>query len=403
MKRLSLTIFLLLLTSVSISAETIEWWQFATDPGIKPTIRAMVDEFEAANPDIQVNVTDLTWSHGHEKIVLAFASGQAPDVVELGSDWIAQFASAGYLEDISDHLKEDADDLQGLSMANWNDGLFAYPWYLGTRVMFYNNDLIERAGHEAGYQPVTDHEFRKLTTAIRKLGPDIYGWGANSPEKHRLYKKFLPFLWTAKAQILTDDQRYCVISSDYAISALKYYVFLCTKTGYLGTQRGIEDAFLDGKIGAVFSGDWLLKRIKAENRKINFSAGLFPGLGFPGVGFMGGEFLALSRQSSKKPAAMKFIKFICSPKNQVRFCKANQSANPSSKIAQKDQFFQSNPNLKIFTQQIQMAKHPPVHPRWVEIEAVIEEAVEKALFKEVEPATALHEAQKKIARILDKQ
>ena len=402
MKRLSLTIFLFLSTTVSLPAETIEWWQFATDPAIKPTVQAMVDDFESANPGVEVNVTDLTWSHGHEKIVLAFASDQSPDVVELGSDWIAQFAAAGHLEDISGYLKEDSTDLQGLSMANWNERLYAYPWYLGTRVMYYNTDLIKQAGYARGYQPLTDFEFRKLTTAIRKLGPDIYGWGANSPEKHRLYKKFLPFLWTSKAQILSDDQRYCVISSEYAIASLKYYVHLCNITGYLDTQRGIDDAFLDGKIGAILSGDWLLKRIKAQNLKINFSTGLFPGTGFPGRSFMGGEFLAVSKQSSKKELAMKFIKFICSPENQVRFCKANQTANPSSKIAQKDQFFQSDPNMKTFIQQIQMANHPPVHPRWVEIEAVIEEAVENSLFKEYEPATALHEAQKKIALILAK-
>lgn len=402
MKRILLALLLLLLTAVSLPGQTIEFWQFATDPAIKPTINAMVAEFETANPGVEINVTDLTWSHGHEKIVLAFASGEAPDVVELGSDWIAQFAATGHLEDISGYLKEDSADLQGLSMAYWNEGLFAYPWYLGTRVMFYNNDLIEQAGYAKGFQPLTDSEFRKLTTKVRKLAPDIYGWGTNSPEKHRLYKKFLPFLWTSKAQILSDDGRYCVISSEYAVQSLKYYVFLCQITGYLDTQRGIDDAFLDGKIGAILSGDWLLKRIKTQNHQINFSTGLFPGTGFPGISFMGGEFLAVAKQSPEKELAMKFIKFICSPENQVRFCKANQTANPSSKIAQKDQFFQSDPNMKTFIQQIRMANHPPVHPRWVEIEAVIEEAVENALFKGYNAGRALHEAQKKIAIILAK-
>ena len=78
----------------TVNAETtLNWWQFWTDPGIKPTINAMVAEFEQANPDIKVKVTDLTWANGHEKLVMAFASGGAPDIVELGSDWVPEFSS----------------------------------------------------------------------------------------------------------------------------------------------------------------------------------------------------------------------------------------------------------------------------------------------------------------------
>jgi multiple sugar transport system substrate-binding protein len=90
---LSIMFLAILALAQGISAQTtLEWWQFWTDPDIKPTINAMVEEFQRQNPDIRVNVTDLTWANGNEKIAIAFASGTAPDVVELGSDWIAQFA-----------------------------------------------------------------------------------------------------------------------------------------------------------------------------------------------------------------------------------------------------------------------------------------------------------------------
>ena len=400
MKRLSLIILFTLFLTLSLSAQTIEWWQFATDPAVKPTIEQIVKEFEEANPGITVNLTDLTWSHGHEKIVLAFSSGEAPDIVELGSDWLAQFAAAGYLEDISSAVDTGSADLQGLSMAKWDDKLYAYPWYLGTRVLFYNNDLIGQAKIPQGFIPVTIEQFKYAVLETMKLGDDIYGWGSNAPEKHRLYKKFLPFLWSMNGQILTDDQRYCVISSEYAIDALMFYSALCKNGGYVGTQRAIEDAFLEGKIAVIFSGDWLVKRIKEEKRNINYSTGLFPGAKFPGIGFMGGEFVAVSKQSENKEAAIKFVKFLCSPENQIKFCKANQSVNPSSKTAQKDPFFQTDPNIKTFILQINMANHPPVHPRWVEMEAAIEEAVEKAVFKNVPDSTALYEAQQTISKIL---
>ncbi|HVP06814.1 MAG TPA: extracellular solute-binding protein, partial [Candidatus Acidoferrum sp.] len=105
-------IFLLLLpiaTFGSVSAKTtLEWWQFWTDPDIRPTIQAMVADFEKANPDISVNMTDLTWADGQAKIAIAMASGTGPDVVELGSDWIAQFASSNQLADISAQVASDS-------------------------------------------------------------------------------------------------------------------------------------------------------------------------------------------------------------------------------------------------------------------------------------------------------
>ena len=75
----------------------ISWWQFWTDPAVKPTIEAMVDAFEKANPGIKVELTDLTWANGHEKIVLAFSSGTAPDVIELGARAENSAQSVAYL------------------------------------------------------------------------------------------------------------------------------------------------------------------------------------------------------------------------------------------------------------------------------------------------------------------
>lgn len=381
------------------AATTIEWWQFWTDPDIKPVIEAMVSEFEHAHPDIKVNITDLTWANGHEKIVIAFASGTGPDVIELGSDWIAQFAANGQLADISDHIASDSDKFQGWDMATYQGKVYAKPWILGTRVLFCNRDLLTKAGYDTNWVPIRMPEFKVAAKRIALLGKDIYGWGSNTAEKHRLYKKFLPFFWSFGAQIFTDDNKYCVFSSERGIGALKFYKALHDSAGYVANQRGIEDAFLDGKIGFIFSGDWLLKRIEKEHRKLNFFTTLFPGTFFPGKSFLGGEFLAVNNDSKHKEAALQFIDFITSPENQVRFCKANRSANPSSIEAQKDSYFTSNINLQTFIKQINSAKHPPVDPDWVYIEDIIEQAVENALFNSMLPAEAMREARDKIAEI----
>ena len=394
--------FALLLTGRAMSATTIEWWQFWTDPQVKPVIEKMVAEFEKANPDIDVRLTDLTWSNGHEKIVISLASGTGPDVLELGSDWIAQFADEGHLWDMTAEVADDTDRFHGWGMSTYKGKVYAYPWILGTRVLFANRDLLIKAGFEPNWVPVTIAELKKASGKVGRLGDGIYGWGSNAAEKHRLYKKFMPFFWSHNAQIFTDDGRHCVLASIDAINALREYKQLHDESGYVANQRGIEDAFLDGKIGFIISGDWLLKRIELEKRDINLASTLFPGLQFPGSSFLGGEFLTVNEASGHKPEAMKLIEFITSPENQIRFCRANRSANPSSLEAQEDEYFQSNVHLQTFVKQIALVKHQPVTPEWVNIETYIEEAVEDALFGHGLPGEALRKARHRTVELMKK-
>src|SRR3972149_11685512 len=79
---------------------TLTFWQFWTDPQVKPVLLHLIHKFEEQNPGLKVEVTDLTWSNGHEKIMVAFGSNWAPDVLELGSDWVPEFAYQGVLYDL---------------------------------------------------------------------------------------------------------------------------------------------------------------------------------------------------------------------------------------------------------------------------------------------------------------
>lgn len=396
--------YLMILFGVALMAPaasagvTVEWWQFWTDPDSRPTIEAMVAEFEKVNPEIDVRITDLTWANGQEKIVIGFASGTGPDLVELGSDWIAQFASNGQLADLSQQIAPDSSQFQGWGLATYDGKVYAKPWILGTRVLYANGDLLARVGYDSAYLPYNWPQLAEAAINIRKLGKDTYGWGSNTAEKHRLYKKFLPFFWSNGAQFFTDDGKYCVISSTKAIEALNYYKKLNDSAGYVGDQRAIEDAFLDGKIGFVISGDWLLKRIEVENRQFNLRSGPIPGPKYPGKSFMGGEYLAVNQASKVQEAARKLMDFVTSPENQVRFCQANRSANPSSLQAQQNPYFASNLHLQTFIKQMRSAEHPPVDPLWVVVEDELEKAIEDALFGAKKPAGALREAQLNITK-----
>lgn len=386
-------------TVTSGAAVTLEWWQFWTDPDIKPTITEIVGEFQKQNPEITINVTDLTWANGQEKLVIAFAANSGPDLLELGSDWIAQFAANGQLADLSEEIAGDSSQFDGWGMATYAGKVYGRPWILGTRVLFINKDVLAKGGYDRNFLPASWPYLAESAARLTQNGKGaFFGFGSNAPEKHRLYKKFMPFFWSNGAQLFTDDGKYCVISSQKAIDALVMYKQICDQ-GFVADQRGIEDAWLDGKVAYVISGDWLIKRIELEKRPIDYATTFIPGPKYPGKSFMGGEFLSVNAKCGHKAEALKFINFLTSPENQLKFCKANRSANPSSRQAQADPYFQNNVNLLTFIRQLKQSDHPPVDPDWPFMEDAIEKAVEDALFGAKLPATALHNAQIKIAKL----
>src|SRR5690606_571058 len=89
-----------------------------------------------------------SWNDGQAKLQLAFNSGTAPDVLELGSDWVAQFSSSGVLADQSkmagDSIGRFAPEIA--APGRWGNGIYAWPWVVDTRVLFYNKALLASVG-----------------------------------------------------------------------------------------------------------------------------------------------------------------------------------------------------------------------------------------------------------------
>jgi multiple sugar transport system substrate-binding protein len=378
----------------------LEYWQFWTDPEAKAVITELVNGFETAHPGIKVNVTDLTWGEGHSKIIVAFSGGNPPDIVELGSDWIPEFSSRGSLMDITDYVGNLLEERIMWEQGIYKNRYFAVPWYLDTRVIFYNKDLLREAGFHTDRYPRTWDELRKACEKINNLGPKISGFGANIFEKHRLYKKFLPFVWTAGGDVL-DSNFQPVFDSPEVIEAFEYYLGL-TGNGVMDNQRNLDQRFINGTLGFDFSGGWTLKNIGRNNPDLNFGVMPVPSpSGEMGVSFAGGEYLAISAGCRHPRQAFEFIEFMVETGNTIKLCKTIGSGFPGTKQLPSDPFYSNNPHLQVFHEQLLNSRMPPAHPKWVYIEEIVEKTVEKGMYKKGRPADLLKEANHEIERLLE--
>lgn len=387
---------------------TLSWWQFWTNPEVKPTILELIQQFEKENPKIKVNLTDLTWSDGHEKIVVAFGSGTAPDVLELGSDWVPEFSYQNVLLDVTfeaEKIKKEFLMWEPATIGNLMDAsqkIFGFPWILDTRVLFYNKDLMKKAGLNPDKPPKTWDELLDYCEAVNRLKPDAYGFGANSAERHRLYKKFLPFLWANGGKILSDDLRESEINKSEGVQALEFYKEL-TQNGMTDTQAMLDEAFKHNKIGFVISGGWLLNNLRKNYPELNFGICLMPkpesDRGTP-ASFAGGEFLVINKKTKNPFEALELMKFLIRKDNCLKVCQAIGSGFPSARGAELDPYYRNNPDLSIFHEQLKYALSPPPHPKWVYIEEIIEEAVEVVMYDKKSPQDALDEAKSEIDKLL---
>lgn len=373
---------------------TIRFWHFWSEPYQRTVLDSIVKTFESEY-NCKVEVTELSWNDGKTKLMAAFNSNTAPDVLELGSDWVAQFSSAGVLAELNHDSIEFGKFIEySKKPCYWNNSIYAIPWIVDTRVLFVNNDLLKKAGLTAKC-PNSFEEILEQASKINSL-ENSYLFGANTSDAHRLYKKILTFFWTNGGDIL-DSAGNFVLNSPQNIAALDFYVQLC-RNGYLETQRQIDAAFSQGKVAYWISGGWLIEKIKNENPMLDFQVCLIPSIkGRAGISFAGGEYLAINAKTSKQELAKKFLKFMTDGKNSIEFCKRiNEAGFPADRNYYKDPYFSKNPHRLLFSTQLEFAKMTPVHPKWLDIEEIIEFAATKVIYGEMGAQSALNMAQEKV-------
>jgi len=381
--------------------DKLTFMHFWTSEEVYPTIKELVAEFEGANPGIEIELVDLNWSGGHDKITIAFATNTAGDIIELGSDWVPEYAAKGLLMDLTEAAQPYMDSLMGWEAATQKGRVYGFPWMLGTRVIFYNKDLMKKVGLDPENPPANWDELYRYAAKISEIGEPVYGFGSNSYEKFRLYKKFLPFLWSNGGEILSPDD-ICVLNSFKAVSALDFYTRL-SDIGYLESQRNLDDKFLAGELGFIISGDWILRKMKNPPPKFEVGACLIPGPNKKGAtssSFLGGEFLTINARTDKKESALEFIKFLVSENANFRFNMAAGSVTPSSILASEKMAAEAGRLARVFLEQLHYARPSPVHPKWVEMQFVIEDAVQKAIYHKGDIIKILNDACEKINRIL---
>jgi multiple sugar transport system substrate-binding protein len=114
-------------------------------------VAAMIKSFNAANPNIKINPTFVTYEALHDKIVTAAAAGTY-DVVLIDVIWPAEFASKNIVADLTSKYPAtwQTDMLGGaLDTAKYQGKEYGITWGMDTKFFYANKKIFGKAGVDA--------------------------------------------------------------------------------------------------------------------------------------------------------------------------------------------------------------------------------------------------------------
>ena len=85
------------LLASTANAVEIEYWQYFFDARVE-AMETLIDNFEAANPDITVTMTHFPYADYRTKVAAAIPAGEGPDVVQLFYGWLNDYVQAELIQ-----------------------------------------------------------------------------------------------------------------------------------------------------------------------------------------------------------------------------------------------------------------------------------------------------------------
>ncbi|MEV6770793.1 sugar ABC transporter substrate-binding protein [Nocardia sp. NPDC051030] len=252
------------------------------DQSFVSAYRASLDEFERANPDIEVRITLVPWASYQQKLRLDVAGGIADDL--FWTNLYEDYADSGKLMDIGAALGTEsarAWDPFAVNQFTRNGTLWAVPQFVdGGSAVYYNRDLLTAAAVDPSelasshWNPDAARDtFRPL---LRRLAT-VSAWPYNAANDFQSIT--LPYLGSAGGQFQQDGR--FAFSTPQGRDAFGYTVRLVTdglSPSAADTNHSSDfakNAFLQGRMALLQSGSFNLATI-AQNARFQWGLALIP-------------------------------------------------------------------------------------------------------------------------------
>jgi multiple sugar transport system substrate-binding protein len=332
--------------------------------GVIPYIEATAKAIQDANPDAKITLQPSPGGNYATQIILQLNSGRAPDLFLLVGVALAELGAADLIAPLDDYVSawdgwaQYPDVLK--ESQSYDDSVWAVPYLMDTHFLYYNKDLIEKAGLPRDWTPATPDEILDAALAIKNADDSVIPYalyaGANGGNG-TVTRGFVPLVYANGGQLKDADGKFIIDSC--AIRAAHDYYYRAYQTDKTVPQEvmtspqpagAMRQAMLDGELGILYEGSWVYGGWEDSdpdftNDKVGFV--MFPWTGDVkpfAVGGTGNSWF-INNQAKDKDLAWAFIEAFNSVENQVKI-NVEDPHIPARKDAAADPAFQATPFLQ---------------------------------------------------------
>lgn len=215
-----------LLAGTALSAQAESVLKFRFNDSERKEMRAALDEFEAANPDIKVELQTISWKDARDQFLREAAVGQGPDVVHIAFVWTKEMAEAGVVKAIDEltqygEFANGFEDFIATDLTEYNGKAYGVPWSADTWAMVYRTDVLEEAG--VAELPKTWSELKAASAAVKeKTGNNGFAF----PGASQVWFPVNYYLWSNDKGFVVEDGNggYKLgVTKDDVVEAMKYF------------------------------------------------------------------------------------------------------------------------------------------------------------------------------------
>lgn len=332
--------------------------------------------------------------------MLAQGSGGGYDVVLFDVIWPAEYATNKVLVDVSSRVT--AEMKKGVLPGAWTTvqydaKYYGMPWILDTKYLFYNKEILEKAGIKA--PPKTWDELTEQAKTIKDKGllatPIAWSWS----QAEAAICDYTTLVSAYGGDFLKDGKP--AFQTGGGLDALKYMVSsyssgLTNPNSKEFLEEDVRKVFENGD--AAFALNWTYMYNMANNPKDSKVAGKVGVVPAPGIagksevsavnGSMG---LGITSASQHPDVAWKYITFMTSQATQNSYAKlslpiwASSYEDPDVTKGQEELISAAKVGLA--------AMYPrPTTPKYQELSTALQQAIQEALLGQSSPEDALKSA-----------
>jgi len=363
-------------------------------------------QFQELYPDIEVRFAVFPYSEYRDKLLVAAAAGNPPEVSVVDQIWNPEFAAADFIIPLDEYVAQS----QSVKKENYFSGawdsaqfqgkLYGVPFDVGVWALnYYNKDFFRRAGLDPEKPPVTWDEFyemgAKMTTA-EQWGTAL--WVGKGDAIQCITDALI---FSNGGSVLNEDFTRCVLDQPPAIEAMTFFKRLQSINPAGEVARTEEDSFqlfTAGKIGMFWYGEWGQDTINARAPEMDWACTNFPNpADGKSIGTFGGWNMVIYRSAPNKDAAWKFIEFWTSREVNERV----SSLTPANIEAAKS-FLQNKRKFSdVIFKQLTTALYRPIFPKYPDLAEIQRNATTAILLGEKTVEEALRDATAEINQLLE--